>query len=303
MYDKTAPEVIKKLKRHFSDHGIPDKLHSDNMPFGSKEFQDFAKGYEFEHLTSSPDYPQSNGKVENAIKTAKSLMKKARESGQDFYLSLLALRNTPTEGMGSSPAQRLFSKCTKTSLPTASRLLEPEPVKQVRDKLYERKEIQAKYFNKGSKELPSLQEGEIVRMKLKAHDHAKRWVKAQVEKQVDVRSYAVRTEDGRQYRRNMKHLCKSRETLVPDRTPPVTEPPPPVTHTSPHVPLNPATVVLPQTPPRTLVNLTTPHRLPKVPVHDDTGVSVSPAKPAKPVSVTRSGRVSIPPKYLGFSKE
>ena len=89
-------------------------------------------------------------------------MKKARESGHAFYLSLLAWRNTPTEGMGSSQAQRLFSRHTKTSLPTASRLLEPEPVKQVRDKLYERKEIQAKYFNKGSKELPSLQEGEIV---------------------------------------------------------------------------------------------------------------------------------------------
>ena len=85
---------------------------------------------------------------------------------------------------------------------------------------------------------------------------------------------------------------------------PVTEPLAPVTHTSPHVPLNPATVVLPETPPRTPVNPTTPRRLPKVPDHDDTGVSVSPAKPASvPVSVTRSGRVSKPPKYLGFSKE
>ena len=84
----------------------------------------------------------------------------------------------------------------------------------------------------------------------------------------------------------------------------MTEPPPLVTHTSPHVPLNPATVVPPQTPPRTPVNPTTPRRLPKVPVRDDTGVSVSPAKPASvPVSVTRSGRVSKPPKYLGFSKE
>ena len=137
------------------------------------------------------------GRLKTQLKTEKSLMKKARESVQDFYLSLLAWRNTPTEGMDSSPVQRLFSRRTKTSLPTASRLLEPEPVKQVRDKLYERKEIQAKYFNKGSKELPSLQEGEIVRMEPKAHDHAKRWVKAQVEKQVDVRSYAVRTEDGR----------------------------------------------------------------------------------------------------------
>ena len=130
-------------------------------------------------------------------------------------------------------------------------------------------------------------------MKPKAHDHAKRWVKAQVEKQVDVRSYAVRTEDGRQYRRNRKNLHKRQETFVPDGTPPVTEPPPLVTHTSPHGLLNPATLVPPQTPPRT-----------KVPVDDDTGVSVSPAKPARvPVSVTQSGRVSKPPKYLGFSKE
>ena len=154
----------------------------------------------------SPVHPITLSPTGRLKTQLKSLMKKARESGQDFYLSLIAWRNTPTEDMGSSPAQCLFSRRTKTSLPTATRLLEPEPVKQVRDKLYERKEIQAKYFNKGSKELPSLQEGEIVRMKPKAHDHAKTWVKAQVEKQVDVRSYAVRTEDGRQYRRNRKHL-------------------------------------------------------------------------------------------------
>ena len=84
----------------------------------------------------------------------------------------------------------------------------------------------------------------------------------------------------------------------------MTEPPPSVTHTSPHVPLNPATVVPPQTPPHIPVNPMTPCQLTKVPVHDDKGVSVSPAKPARvPVSVTRSGRVSKPPKYLGFSKE
>ena len=103
--------------------------------------------------------------------------------------------------MGSSPAQCLLSRRARTSLSTTSKLLESEPVKQVRNKLNERKEIQAKYFNKGCKELKfSLQEGEVVRMKPKLHDNAKRWVKAQVEKQVDVRSYAVRTEDSRQYR-------------------------------------------------------------------------------------------------------
>jgi len=40
----------------------------------SHEFKKFAEMYEFDHQTSSPRYSQSNGKVENAVKTAKRLM-------------------------------------------------------------------------------------------------------------------------------------------------------------------------------------------------------------------------------------
>ena len=66
-----------KLKKRFATHGIPDTFHSDNgPPFSSNEFSAFVVMYEFEHVTSSPEYPQSNGKVENAVKTAKCLMKK-----------------------------------------------------------------------------------------------------------------------------------------------------------------------------------------------------------------------------------
>ncbi|XP_048576993.1 uncharacterized protein LOC125559093 [Nematostella vectensis] len=68
---------------------------SDNQPFASREFGDFAKAYDFEQVTSSPNYPQSNGKIENAVKTAKRLMKRAKESGSDPYLALLDWRNTP----------------------------------------------------------------------------------------------------------------------------------------------------------------------------------------------------------------
>ena len=35
LYHKTAGEVILKLKRHFSTHGILEKVNSDNMPFSS----------------------------------------------------------------------------------------------------------------------------------------------------------------------------------------------------------------------------------------------------------------------------
>ena len=51
-------------------------------------------------------------------------------------------------------------------------------------------------------------------MKPQASDGKSRWIKAQVEQQVDVRSYAFRTEDGRLFRRNRKHLRQSQEPFM-----------------------------------------------------------------------------------------
>jgi len=74
--------VINKLKAHFARQGIPDIVFSDNGPqYTSKEFQQFSRLWEFQHKTSSPAHPQSNGKAESAVKTAKRLMQKAKISG------------------------------------------------------------------------------------------------------------------------------------------------------------------------------------------------------------------------------
>ena len=66
---------------------------------------------------------------------AQNMMKKVRLAGTDPNLSLLDYRNTPTEGLGSSPAQLLFGRRTKTLVPTSSRLLVPEAVHVVPHKL------------------------------------------------------------------------------------------------------------------------------------------------------------------------
>ncbi len=208
MYSKTGPAVIAKLKGHFARHGIPDVFVSDNgPPFNSHEFQNFLGRYEIDRPLTSPLHPQSNGKAENAVKTAKRIMTKALDSGTDPYLALLDWRNTPSEGMDSSPAQRLFGRRTKTLLPTSSRLLRPQSVRGVQKQLYSRKAKQAWYYNRGTKELSGLNQGDAVRMKLPGQK--KRWSKATVQGQVDVRSYEVRTEDGKVFRRNRKHLRTS----------------------------------------------------------------------------------------------
>ena len=109
----TAEAVVKKLKAHLARHGIPVQLISDNrQPYSSARFEEFANGYGFE--LSDIQYAQSNGKAENAVKTAKNLLEKEVKSEQDPYLALLDWRNTPTETLNLSPVQRLFGKKTKT---------------------------------------------------------------------------------------------------------------------------------------------------------------------------------------------
>ena len=57
--------VIKKLKNHFPRYGIPDELYSDNGPqYSPYEFKMFVEEWNFCHLTSSPEYAQSNGLAE-----------------------------------------------------------------------------------------------------------------------------------------------------------------------------------------------------------------------------------------------
>lgn len=80
--------VVNKLKYQFARYGIPDTCMSDNVPqFTSETFKQFSKTWKFMHVTSSSMYAQSNGKAENAVKNAKRIMKKARESRSDPYLA------------------------------------------------------------------------------------------------------------------------------------------------------------------------------------------------------------------------
>ena len=76
-------------------------LITDNgPPFKSREFKYFAGKFEFEHMTSSPRYLQSNGKTENAVKIVKTLMRKCVLDKKDPFLALLDWRNTPSETIG-----------------------------------------------------------------------------------------------------------------------------------------------------------------------------------------------------------
>ena len=213
MNSKNAEAVIKRLKRHFSRHGVPIIVQSDNgPPFSSAAFAEFAAEYKFTTTTSSPEYPQSNGKVESAVKIAKKLLKKTNRSHQDINRGLLAWRNTPTADLYSSPAQRMFGRRTRTPLPTLGSALKPKIADNVKENKQKKQLRQKNTFDRGAKPLPPLKKGDIVRMKPRVA--GKEWKKACVLKQVNIRSYRVQTEDRAEYVRNRKHLRLSKDPFA-----------------------------------------------------------------------------------------
>lgn len=204
--------VITYCKSQFSRHGIPQILHTDNGPqFVAKEFEHFCKAYGINHTSSSPYYPRSNGLAEKTIQTLKKILTKAKRDGCDPYLSVLDYRNTPVVG-DASPAQLLFGRRTKTTLPTLSSLLVPhvqDPV-DIKAKLKEKQETQKYYYDKVARPLSELEEGNVVRMR----DDSKKgeWKKAVV---VAPRSYIVQDTNGKMYRRNRQHLVRTRDNPMP----------------------------------------------------------------------------------------
>ena len=185
----TSANVMTAFKVQFARHGIPDVLITDNgTQFTSLEFAKFAETWRFKHDTSSPHYPQSNGKAENAVKVCKALLKKAKADMKDPLLALLDWRNTPSEGLGTSPVQRLMGRRTQTLLPTHPKLLKPEVDTQTEDKLAHRKQMQAERYNKKSQRLPPLQSGAAIRMKLPGDN---KWSLGSCVKALPNRSYEV----------------------------------------------------------------------------------------------------------------
>ncbi len=167
--------MIRKLKRHFSVHGTLHILISDNARQDtSQQFRDFAKQWDFIHVTSSPKFLQSNGLAERAVHSAKQLMEKSHRDVTDVFFNLLNLRNIPRDPTLGSPAQRLLSRQTRSAIPVNSKLLEPVPkyAQQVTAHLLHKRMTHKRYYDASIRPLQPLTEGQVVRMQTpKGYNH------------------------------------------------------------------------------------------------------------------------------------
>ena len=110
--------MITVLKELFTEHDIPEVLHTDNGPqFANALFTEFATDQKFEHNTNSPRNPRSNVQAETAIKTIKGLLIHAKCSGQDPCLALLAYHSMTMNAHLCLPAEMLYQQVLCTTVP------------------------------------------------------------------------------------------------------------------------------------------------------------------------------------------
>ena len=219
----TTRSVLRELLPMFARFGLPDVRVTDTRPhFASAEFAVFVKQKCVTHVTSSPHYAQSNGKSENEVKTLKLLFAKA-VSGESEYMALLDWRDTPSEGMSTSPAQRLMGRRCKPLLPTAGTLLKPRYDTDADSRaLADRKRRQSFYYNQHARPLTPIDEGATVRMRLPGE---KTWTPGTGTEQVNSRRYRVKV-GGAVNRRNRRQLvCAGEEPLDETSRDDATSPP------------------------------------------------------------------------------
>ena len=70
----------------------------------------------FQHITSSPEYPRSNGLAEKNVQRVKSLFEKAKDDNKDPHLKMLGARSTPVDNYR-SPAVLAVGRQLRSVLP------------------------------------------------------------------------------------------------------------------------------------------------------------------------------------------
>ena len=153
-----------------------------------------------------------NGLAERTVRTAKSTLTKARtRDHQDPHLGVLEHRNTPINDV-ESPGRLSMGRRLRSKMPSSTERLLPETVNpaMVQMKLEQKQVQQKKYYDRSSKPLDNLSDGDDVYVQRDG-----KWQPAVIISKADTpRSFNIMMEDGAQYRRNRVHLRKTYHQVV-----------------------------------------------------------------------------------------
>ena len=222
--------IITQFRSLFSSYGVSEELSTDGGPqFTSNTFQQFLKDWGVKHRLSSAGYPQSNGRAELAVKSAKRIIQENSVNGtldnNKTTQAILQYRNTPLLHIGLSPAQILLHRQLRDHVPNhpSNYHLHKQWVisaKQREDLLSVRNDKIIRNFNKSAHELAPLKTGQTVTIQNQSCKNYKRWVRTgQVVEVLPFRQYRVKMNgSGRiclRNRRLLKPLQNNNQLRLP----------------------------------------------------------------------------------------
>ena len=126
----TSSKLIATCRDVFTSYGVSEEISTDGGPqFASAEFTSFLKDWGIHHRLSSVHYPQSNGRAESGVKSARRII--LNNTNPDGSLdndravkAILQHRNTPIAELGLSPAQLLLHRQLRDSIPSNTKRLQ-----------------------------------------------------------------------------------------------------------------------------------------------------------------------------------
>ena len=223
--------LILLLKRFFATFGIPRELSSDGgSEYIAHETKDFLSRWGVHHRISSAYNPQSNGRAELAVKYTKRLLEdNISEDGNldtdAFVRALLIKRNTPDPICKLSPAEVIFGRKLRDTLPRIAKshtIFFDESINPVWRDAWREKESSLRTRYKGilprlmehSRPLPPLAIGDKVAVQNQSGSKPNKWDRTGVVLEVrDHAKYVVKIDgSGRLTLRNRRYLKK----LYPD---------------------------------------------------------------------------------------
>ena len=217
----TTEHLMTAFRRIFTQTAVPDILWTDRGPqFMAHQFQSFAQQWGFKHLTSTPYYPQSNGKAEATVKSMKKIIRTSwrgsRLDEDSLCRALLQYRNTPSRKDGLSPAQKLYGCPVQDTLPVHKNSFAPEwqsNVEEAEQLAQTRQGVAAKYYNSSAHSLPDITVGSHVAVQ---HPKTKLWDTYGMVTQIGPkRQYHVQTDRSNVLIRNRRFLRRRVPASIP----------------------------------------------------------------------------------------
>ena len=215
----SSEELALLLRGYFTIYGAPEEIATDGASvYVSTKLQDFLRIWGVRHRVSTAYNPHSNLRAETAVKSMKRLVAdntgpKGDLDTDRMAMALLTYRNTPDRDTGRSPAQVLFARQLRDTIPCKPENLRLRPewvlTREAREKaLAKRHEVRGAQLDEHSRLLGPLDLGTCVQIQNQAGPHKNKWdVSGTVVEYVGHDAYMVKVDgSGRVSKRNRRFL-------------------------------------------------------------------------------------------------